>query len=80
MMKTHDLSDRSWGNNYNVLDISEGGSKVRLCGWSLNIKAGDYLLLKQGDGTTRYLVDKIEYTGSPSDMWFADTSFAPREY
>ena len=78
-VKTHDLSPREWGCNYNVLDIGEGGLKVSLCGWSIGVSAGDYLLLKQGDGTTRYLVDSIRYAGDPVDMWFAETSFAPRE-
>ena len=79
-MKTHDLSPRAWGCNYNVLKIKDNGKKVSLCGWYSGIKSGDYLLLKQGSSTTRYLVDSIRYTGSPEDMWFAETSFAPREY
>tara|TARA_A200000159_G_scaffold164552_2_gene194691 strand:- start:1299 stop:1538 length:240 start_codon:yes stop_codon:yes gene_type:complete len=79
-MKTHDLSPRAWGCNYNVLKIKDNGEKASLCGWHYGIKSGDYLLLKQGSGTTRYLVDSINYTGSPEDMWFAEISFAPREY
>tara|TARA_Y100001938_G_scaffold148833_1_gene233680 strand:- start:2890 stop:3129 length:240 start_codon:yes stop_codon:yes gene_type:complete len=78
-MMTHDLSPKCWGCNYNVLDIKDKGMKVSLCGWHSGIKSGDFLLLKQGDGTTRYLVDSIRYCGEPDDMWFAEASFAPRD-
>ena len=77
---THDLSAQSWGNNYNVLEIQDRGMRVNLVGWCKGIKSGDYLLLKQGAGTTRYLVDSIRYESDPDDMWFAETSFAPREF
>ena len=79
-MRNHDLSMQVWGNNYNVMDVRNKGMQVDLVGWCKGIKSGDYLLLKQGDGTTRYLVDSIRYVGDPDDMWFAETSFAPREY
>lgn len=78
--KTHDLSSQTWGRNYNVMNIHKEGMRVDLVGWCEGIKKGDYLLLKQGDGTTRYLVDEIRYEGDPKDMWFAETSFAPREF
>lgn len=78
--KTHDLSMQAWGRNYNVMNIHKKGMKVDLVGWCSGIKKGDYLLLRQGDGTTRYLVDDIRYEGDPEDMWFAETSFAPREF
>lgn len=78
-MMTHDLSSKSWGRNYNVMNIIDNGMQISLCGWYSGIKTGDYLLLKQGDGTTRYLVDSIRYAGDPEDMWFAEASFAPRD-
>tara|TARA_B100001029_G_scaffold176974_1_gene180788 strand:- start:715 stop:951 length:237 start_codon:yes stop_codon:yes gene_type:complete len=76
---THDLSEKSWGRNYNIMEIHEKGMRVDLVGWASGIKNGDYLLLKQGLGTTRYLVDSIRYCGDPIDMWFAEVSFAPRD-
>ena len=76
---THDISRKSWGCNYNVMEFRDGGMSVDLVGWRSGIKNGDFLLLKQDDGTTRYLVESIRYESNPSDMWFASVSFAPRE-
>jgi len=75
---THDLSSKSWGCNYSVMKIHDGGMCVDLAGWYSGIKSGDFLLLKKTDGTTRYLVESIRYESNPNDMWFAKVSFAPR--
>ena len=75
---THDLSSKTWGCNYNVMEIHNGGMRVDLTGWRSGIKNGDFLILKQTDGTTRYLVESIRYESDPNDMWFAEASFAPR--
>ena len=75
---THDISIRSWGCNYNVMEIRDGGVSVDLVGWKGGIKNGDFLLLKKDAGTTRYLVESIRYCSDPTDMWFATASFAPR--
>lgn len=76
---THDISRKTWGCNYNVMEIRNEGMSVDLVGWRSGIKDGDFLLLKQDNGTTRYLVESIRYESNPSDMWFATASFAPRE-
>ena len=76
---THDLSERSWGNNYTVQKIEDGGHKISLVGWRLGINNGDYLILKSGEDTTRYQVDSINYCSDPKDMWFAEASFSPRQ-
>lgn len=78
-MKTHDFSVTYWGHDYNLMDISDDGIKVSLAGWCQGINAGDFLILKNGSGTTRYLVDSIRYEDNPEDMWFAKASFAPRD-
>ena len=75
---THDISRKAWGCNYNVMEIRDGGMSIDLVGWHSGIKSGDFLLLKQDDGTTRYLVESIRYCSNPVDMWFATASFAPR--
>jgi len=75
---THDLSSKTWGCNYNVMQIHDEGMRVDLTGWHSGIKNGDFLLLKQTNGTTRYLVESISYCSNPVDMWFATASFAPR--
>ncbi len=79
MSKTHDLSHRKWGSNYNVTKVYERGMRLDLCGWHLGIKDEDYLILKNGSETTRYKVESIRYVSDPSDMWFASVSFSPRE-
>ena len=76
---THDFSKTSWGHNYNVMDIKDNGMNISLAGWSKGVNAGDFLILKNGSSTTRYLVESVRYKGDPEDMWFAEASFAPRD-
>ena len=77
-IKTHDYSEREWGKNYNIQEVYDDGINVSLCGWGLGIKQGDYILLRNGDDTTRYKFDSITYCSNPHDMWFAKASFSPR--
>ena len=77
--KTHDYTDRGWGRNYNITDIQNEGMEVSLCGWGNGITEGDYILLKNGSGSTRYRIDEIKYFSDPRDMWSAAASFAPRD-
>ena len=77
--QTHDYTRRTWGHDYTTLKVIDGGQRLRLSGWGLGINAGDYLILPNGDGTTRYRVDSIDYRMDPQDMWFADATFAPRQ-
>ena len=79
MASTHDLSDRVWGRNYNIMESIDRGMKLDLIGWHIGIEDGDYLILKNGSDTTRYVVESINYFSDPSDMWSASVSFAPRE-
>jgi len=58
-MNTHNLSERAWGNNYEIMSLSEDGHKASITGWSSGIKSGDYLILQSPEGTTRYQVDSI---------------------
>ena len=77
--QTHDYTRRTWGHDYTTLKVIDGGQRLRLSGWGLGINAGDYLILPNGKGTTRYRVDSIEYRMDPRDMWFAEATFAPRQ-
>ena len=77
--QTHDYTRRTWGHNYSTTDVIDGGMRLRMAGWGEGIKAGDYLILPNGDETTRYQVEKIKYRMDPPDMWFADAVFAPRQ-
>ena len=76
---THDLSAQTWGSNYNLMEVRDRGMEVDLAGWKSGIKVGDFLILKQRNSTTRYLVESIRYEQDPADMWFATASFAPRD-
>jgi len=75
--RTHDYSKRYWGHDY-IFNPVDGGKRGQMSGWGEGIKAGDYLILQNGDATTRYQVTHIEYHNDPEDMWIADVKFAPR--
>lgn len=77
-MKTHDYTDRSWGHDYFILTVIDKGQQLMAGGWGNGISQSDYLILSNGAGTTRYLVEKIRYEYDPPDMWFATLKFAPR--
>ena len=79
MSKTHDFSTREWGHNYNILNISDGGMEIDIAGWGRGLSDDDYIIIQNGNDTTRYKLDSIEYKHDPPDMWFASASFAPRE-
>ena len=74
----HDYTRRMWGHDFFVNDVIDGGQTIKAGGWGHGIEAGDYLILPNRDGTTRYQVESIRYCGDPSDMWFATLRFAPR--
>jgi hypothetical protein len=80
-MKTHDYSRErtGWGNDYAVTSVIDGGKQIKLSGWGLGISSGDFLILQNGNDTTRYQVDEINYLGNPKDMWRASATFAPRQ-
>ena len=75
---THDYTVRCWGHDY-TFDPRVGGLKARMMGWGHGIEAGDYLIIVNGNGSTRYQVDSIKYFDNPRDMWSAEVSFAPRD-
>lgn len=76
--QTHDYTRRAWGHDYSIISVLNDGQQARLAGWGHGIKAGDYLIIPKGSGTTRYQVERINYRMDPADMWLADAVFAPR--
>ena len=78
-MNTHDYSIREWGHDYNIIGIENEGLSIRIAGWGRGISNNDYIILKNGNDTTRYQIENIEYKRDPSDMWFASATFSPRE-
>tara|TARA_B100000131_G_scaffold321231_1_gene371351 strand:+ start:398 stop:637 length:240 start_codon:yes stop_codon:yes gene_type:complete len=79
MSSTHDYTERAWGKDYFIMSIENEGMNLSLNGWGYGIKSGDYIIIKNGDDTTRYLFDTISYYSNPSDMWSATLTFSPRE-
>lgn len=76
MSETHDFTKRVWGHDVS-LDVLPD-SKLKLVGWKKGIKLNDYVILPNGQNTTRYQISKIEYFADPSDMFRAIAEFAPR--
>jgi hypothetical protein len=76
-MKTHDYTNLGWAHDY-TFDSIDGGMKGSMCGWGHGIKKGDFLILENDGGTTRYKVTEISYYADPPDMWKAKVRFAPR--
>lgn len=79
MGNTHDYTNREWGHDYSIQKINDGGLSISATGWGVGIKSGDYIIIKNGDDTTRYKFEDVSYYNNPSDMWYGSLSFAPRE-
>lgn len=75
---THDYSRTTWGHDYVIHQVIDNGQRLRVSGWGHGISNGDFIVMSNPPGTTRYRVDNIDYRCDPPDMWFADLSFAPR--
>ncbi len=76
--KTHDYTRRTFGHDFAITKIFEGGMRVSMMGWGRGISKGDFMILPDGHGTTRYQIASIRYYDNPSDMWRATAEFAPR--
>ena len=79
MKGTHDYSNPQWGWDINILNIENDGLNIDVCGWGEGLRNGDYLILRNGKGTTRYVLTSVSYKRDPKDMWFGTADFAPRE-
>jgi len=81
----HDYRIKTWGHAYSTHKTEEDGKLLRMTGhgpkadmgYDGKIEAGHYLLFSNGGGTTRYIVEEIEYYKDPKDMWKATVRFAP---
>lgn len=76
--QTHDYTQRTWGHDFYIKEVIDGGMSLRIGGWGSGIEDGDYLIFPNKNETTRYQVGSIKYMRDPPDMWFADVVFAPR--
>lgn len=77
--RTHDYTMCRWGHAYNIMEVIDGGQRLKVCGHGHGISEGDFLIMSKGTGETRYRVDAISYFTDPGDMWSADLAFAPRQ-
>lgn len=78
MNSTHDYTTRYWGHDYTIINYIDDGQFLSVMGWGRGIKKDDFLILRNGNGGTRYKVNRINYKADPKDMWDAYLSFAPR--
>ena len=75
---THDFAaNRGYGHDWTFEPINSG-QRGKVFGWGYGVKAGDYLILQNGDHSTRYVVDALRHYPDPPDMWRAEVTFAPR--
>lgn len=77
---THDYTLKTIGHDicWSERGIIGGGAQLHAQGWGMGIEQGDFLILRNGDGTTRYQVEKVEYYRDPADMFSVELRFAPR--
>jgi hypothetical protein len=76
--RTHDYTggNRRWGHDYTFRPVNSGAAGEAM-GWGRGIVRGDYLILENGTGSTRYRVVEIEYFMNPDDMWRASVPHHP---
>lgn len=75
---THDYTRPYLGHNLNIRSMSKDGKTATVLGLGAGVKEGDYLILKNGTGTTRYRVATWR-PDRPIPYWHARIEFAPRE-
>ena len=77
---THDFTRRYWGHDYSILKVIKNGQKLWACVFSpMRLREGDFLVLANGDSTTRYQVTgDIDRPLDPGDQYFVPLKFAPR--
>lgn len=64
-----------------AFDPRDGGQRGHISCWNGNHpREGDYLILRNDNGSSRYQVEAIDHCFGvfPPTMWMADLAFAPR--
>jgi hypothetical protein len=72
------FEQRGYGHDYTFTPV-DGGKRGKMVGWCAGIKPGTFLILPNGDKTTRYQVETIKYKTNPPDMFVAQVVWAPRQ-
>ena len=76
---THDLTRADY-----AFTPEDDGRQGRLACWGYPaggpVRTGDYLILRNREGVTRYRIETMDYCldVDPPTMWMADLAFAPR--
>ena len=68
--KIHDYTQLNPGEDY-LFETIEDGKKAYLTGQDHRLKRGDYIILPNNSGSSRYQVDSIEYYSEAPDIWIA---------
>jgi len=76
--KTHDYTRRTWGHDFTITKNIDGGMWLHMMGWGHGLSEGDFIILPNGNETSRYLIKSVQYKSNPPDMWKAEAEFAPR--
>lgn len=77
--RTHDYTRRYWGHDYQLIRVIDGGQQLRLGIFGRRFAVGDFLILQNRDGSTRYRITEItDHPMDPGDLWFVTAEFAPR--
>lgn len=75
--RTHDLTKL-----YPWFRPRNGGQEASMGDWSFfdgpDPVAGDFVILRNGNETTRYRVESFKRMFDPRDQWFMEVTFAPR--
>ena len=74
--QTHDYLKPAWGRNCTFTPL-EKGQRGHVTGWGRGVEVGDYLLLPNGNVSTRYRITILHNYDGPPDMWRAEVMFAP---
>jgi hypothetical protein len=78
-MTEHDFTKTRWGHNVEFISMSDDGRSADAFVFGPHTPPGDYLILKNGEGTTRYQVVENKGRGmGPHDMRRVSLVFAPR--
>lgn len=80
--RTHDFGpgQRCWGHDYTITNVIDSGQRLRVTGWGPSMAVGDYILLANGQRSTRYRIADYQPVMDPNDMWHAVLDFAPRTH
>jgi hypothetical protein len=68
--KIHDYTKLNQGEDY-LFETIEEGKQAIITGEGKSVNCGEYLILPDNSGSSRYQVESIEYYSNPADVWMA---------